>query len=242
MSEQLVTITVDGKSISAPAGSRLLPVCLENDIYIPNLCYLEGMGDPPASCRLCLVEIEGEPDLVAACRCEIREGMVVTTNSEDILKMRQVAFRLLVSTNDGHCNTCIANKSCELQQIAKFLHQPLRTKRLRHIDRDYPEIIDDHPVLMYEPKKCVLCGRCVYVCNRIEKGYKLDFARRGINTIVSFYGSDLDPAARECENCLACTEVCPVGALSSKEKWGRFIAEVRLKQEQKAPAAGKSSG
>lgn len=241
MSEKLVTITVDGRKLSAPAGSRLLPVCLENGIYIPNLCYLEGMEEPPASCRLCLVEIEGEPGMVASCRCEIRDGMVVTTNSDEILKMRQVAFRLLVSTNDGHCNTCIANKSCELQQIAKFLHQPLRTKRLRHIDRDYPEIIDDHPVLMYEPKKCVLCGRCVYVCNRIEKGYKLDFARRGINTIVSFYGSDLDPAARDCADCLACTEVCPVGALSSKEKWSRFIAEVRLKQEKKA-AAGKPSG
>ncbi len=237
MNTKLVTITVDGREIQAPEGARLLPVCLENDIYIPNLCYLEGMENPPASCRLCLVRVEGERDLVASCRYPVREGLVVTTNSEEILKLRQIAFRLLVSTNDGQCRACIANKHCDLQKIAKFLHQPLRTKRLRHIERDYPEVIDNHPVLMYEPKKCVLCGRCIYVCNQIEKGYKLGFAQRGIKTIVSFAGSELDPRAEECADCLACTEVCPVGSLSSKEKWSRFIAEVRLKQERKQAAA-----
>ncbi|MCD6269434.1 MAG: (2Fe-2S)-binding protein, partial [Deltaproteobacteria bacterium] len=131
MSKNLVTITVDEKKITAPAGSYLLPVCLENDIYIPNLCFIEGMDDPPASCRRCLVEIEGEPAPVASCRCRISEGMVVKTDSEEILKLRQIAFRLLVSTNDGRCKFCIANHSCDLQKIGKFLHQPLRTKRLR---------------------------------------------------------------------------------------------------------------
>ncbi len=223
MSDKLVTITVDDKEISAPAGSYLLPVCLENDIYIPNLCYLEGMETPPASCRLCLVEIEGRPGPQVSCRCLIEDGMVVKTNSEEILKLRQIAFRLLVSTNDGSCKSCISNRSCELQQIAKFLHQPLRTKRLRHIDRAYPPLIDDHPYLVYEPKKCLLCGRCVYVCNNIEKGYKLSFAQRGMDTIVSFFGSDLDPASAFCKECFACTEVCPVGSLSSKEKWKAFV-------------------
>ncbi len=224
MSKKLVTITVDEKKITAPAGSYLLPVCLENDIYIPNLCFIEGMDDPPASCRLCLVDIEGEPAPVASCRYRISEGMVVKTDSEEILKLRQIAFRLLVSTNDGRCKFCIANHSCDLQKIGKFLHQPLRTKRLRHIDRDYPELIEDHPFLVYEPKKCVLCGRCVYVCGQLEKGYKLDFANRGMDTIVSFFGSDADPASADCKDCLACTEVCPVGSLSSKDKWKVFKA------------------
>lgn len=226
MSKKLVTITVDEKKITAPAGSYLLPVCLENDIYIPNLCFIEGMDDPPASCRLCLVEIEGEPAPVASCRYRISEGMVVKTDSEEILKLRQIAFRLLVSTNDGRCKFCIANHSCDLQKIGKFLHQPLRTKRLRHIDRDYPELIEDHPFLVYEPKKCVLCGRCVYVCGQLEKGYKLDFANRGMDTIVSFFGSDADPASADCKDCLACTEACPVGSLSSKEKWKVFSASL----------------
>ncbi len=226
MSKNLVTITVDEKKITAPAGSYLLPVCLENDIYIPNLCFIEGMDDPPASCRLCLVDIEGEPAPVASCRYRISEGMVVKTDSEEILKLRQIAFRLLVSTNDGRCKFCIANHSCDLQKIGKFLHQPLRTKRLRHIDRDYPELIEDHPFLVYEPKKCVLCGRCVYVCGQLEKGYKLDFANRGMDTIVSFFGSDADPASADCKDCLACTEACPVGSLSSKEKWKVFSASL----------------
>jgi NADH dehydrogenase/NADH:ubiquinone oxidoreductase subunit G len=233
MSDNLVTITVDEQKITAPAGSYLLPACLENDIYIPNLCFIEGMDDPPASCRLCLVHIEGEPAPVASCRCRISEGMVVKTDSEEILKLRQLAFRLLVSTNDGSCRSCIANHGCELQKIAKFLHQPLRTKRLRHIDRDYPELVDNHPFLVYEPKKCVLCGRCVHVCSELEKGYKLDFAQRGMDTVVSFFGSDLDPASRDCETCLACAEVCPVGALSSKVKWTSFVAERELKSAQK---------
>ena len=232
MSKNLVTITVDEKKITAPAGSYLLPVCLENDIYIPNLCFIEGMDDPPASWRLCLVDIEGEPAPVASCRCRIAEGMVVKANSDEIQHLRRVAFRLLVSTNDGSCRTCIANRSCELQKIAKFLHQPLRTKRLRHIDRDYPGLIENHPFLVYEPKKCVLCGRCVYVCGQLEKGYKLDFANRGMDTIISFFGSDLDPASQECKTCLACTKVCPVGALSSKKKWQSFIAGLETKEKK----------
>ena len=233
MSDNLVSITVDGQKITAPAGAFLLPVCLENDIYIPNLCFINSMDDPPASCRLCMVEVEGESEPVASCRCRIAEGMVVKTNSDEILHLRQVAFRLLVSTNDGRCKFCIANHSCDLQKIGKFLHQPLRTKRLRHIDRNYPELIDDHPFLVYEPKKCVLCGRCVYVCGQLEKGYKLDFANRGMDTIVSFFGSDLDPASQDCKTCLACTEVCPVGALSSKTKWQSFIAGLETKDSHK---------
>ncbi len=232
MSDNLITITVDEQKIKALAGAFLLPVCLENDIYIPNLCFLKGMDDPPASCRLCMVEIAGEDEPVASCRCRISEGMEVKTNSDEILRLRQLAFRLLVSTNDGSCRTCIANHGCELQKIAKFLHQPLRTKRLRHIDRDYPKFINTHPFLIYEPKKCVLCGRCVHVCGQLEKGYKLDFAQRGMDSIVSLFGSDLDPASQDCETCLACTEVCPVGALSSKVKWQSFTAEIEAKAKK----------
>ena len=232
MSENLITITVDGQKITAAAGAFLLPVCLENDIYIPNLCFVEGMEEPPASCRLCLVEIEGGNGPVASCRYRITEGMVVKTNSDEILHLRRVAFRLLVSTNDGSCRTCVANHSCELQKIAKFLHQPLRTKRLRHIDRDYPAVIDNHPFLVYESKKCVLCGRCVYVCGQIEKGYKLDFANRGMDSIVSFFGSDLDPTSQDCKTCLACAEACPVGSLSSKVVWQSFIAGLESKEKK----------
>ena len=226
MSDNLVSISVDGRKLQAPAGTMLLPLCLENDIYIPNLCFIDGMEDPPASCRLCLVEIEGETAPVASCRQPIREGMVVCTNSDELLHLRQIAFRLLVSTNDGRCHLCVANHRCDLQKIAQFLHQPLRTKRLCHLVRDYPEVIEEHPDLVYEPKKCVLCGRCVYVCNRLEKGFKLAFAGRGLNTVVSFFGCRQDEATAACRDCLACAEVCPVGALSSLREREKFFARL----------------
>ncbi|MBN2707293.1 MAG: (2Fe-2S)-binding protein [Deltaproteobacteria bacterium] len=225
--DTLVTITVDNRKLETYAGRNLLSVCLENDIYIPHLCFLEGMDDPPASCRLCLVEVVGENAPVASCRYLVRDGIEVRTDSEELLQLRQTAFRLLVSTNDGRCHLCLANHRCELQRIAKFLHQPLRTKRLRHIERNYPEIITEHPYLVYEPKKCVLCGRCVYVCGKLEKGYKLDFAKRGIDTVVSFFGSDIDPATSACRDCLACAAICPVGALNSKKAWQDFTDELK---------------
>jgi len=95
-------------------------------------------------------------------------------------------------------------------------------------------LIDDHPFLVYEPKKCVLCGRCVRVCGQLDKGYKLDFAHRGMDTIISFFGSDLDPASQDCESCLACTEVCPVGALSGKKQWRSFILEIEAKEKKRS--------
>lgn len=225
MSAEMVSFTVDDRELRAPAGTMLLPVCLENDIYIPNLCFIDGMTDPPASCRLCLVEVEGQAAPQASCRLPVAAGMVVRTDSDELLRLRQLAFRLLVSTNDGRCHLCVANHRCELQKIAKFLHQPLRTKRLRHLDRDYPVVIEDHPYLVYEPKKCVLCGRCVHVCSQLSQGFKLAFSGRGLDTVVSFFGCREDPATAACADCLACASACPVGALSDRKIWTSFMAD-----------------
>jgi len=235
MSDDMVVLTVDGLEIKVPRGTKLLQACLDNGIYIPNLCYLEGMERPPSSCRLCLVEIEGRPGPVPSCSLEVENGMVVHTSTDALRRLQQTAFRLLVSTNSGKCSLCMANKRCEMQRIAKFLHMPLRTKRLRHIPKDMPRIIEEHPCIDYESNKCVLCGRCIYVCGRQEDApFHLDFAGRGFNTVISFFGSELPGVAEYCRDCGACIAACPVGALSYREDRQRFLQQLERNKASRA--------
>ena len=225
----MVTLTVDGLEISVPRGTRVLKACLDNGIYIPHLCYLDGMNHPPASCRLCLVEIEGRPGPLPSCSLEVEAGMVVHVNNDEIQNLQKMAFRLLVSANDGQCRWCMANKHCEMQRIAKFLHMPLRTKKLRHIPKDMPEVIEEHPCIVYEPNKCVLCGRCVYVCSQQNYDFALDFANRGFNTTISFFGSRKEGVGDYCRNCRACVDICPVGALNLKDERDAFRQNMQVK-------------
>jgi NADH dehydrogenase/NADH:ubiquinone oxidoreductase subunit G len=218
-----VTLTVDGLEISVPAGTTVLDACLDHGIYIPNLCYLHGMEQPPASCRLCLVEVDGMKGPVTSCTMAAADGMVVRTDTDEVRKLQKLAFRMLVSCNQGNCRTCMANKRCELQKIARFLHLPLRTKQMRHIPKDVPEVLTDHPCIVYEPNKCVLCGRCVYVCGQQGNVFSLNFANRGFNTIVTFFGSEAEGVEDICRACRACVDICPVGALSFADERERHL-------------------
>jgi bidirectional [NiFe] hydrogenase diaphorase subunit len=211
----LVTLVIDGTEIKAKEGANLLWTALDNGFYIPNLCILRDTQPPvPASCRLCFVEINGRNSPITSCTAAVSDGMIVHTNTQKVKRVRNTAFELLLSHHQLDCTHCNKNGNCELQEIAAKLGLKLKLRKLRTIPRNLP-IDSSHPLFYYNPNKCVLCGRCVQVCR--EKGIgTLDFALRGIHTIVSTFGGK--PLAEAClkDTCLACVAICPVGSLVAK--------------------------
>ncbi|MBW1855535.1 MAG: (2Fe-2S)-binding protein [Deltaproteobacteria bacterium] len=212
----MIKLTIDNREIEAGEGMTLLRACLENDIYIPNLCYLKDRETPFASCRLCFVEIEGEDSPVASCTVKIKDGMVITTDSSTVRQLQRTALQLLLSVHDVDCANCPANKRCALQDMAKFLKVGLKPKQLpRHLKEI--EIDETHPYLNYYPNRCVLCGKCVFVCKDKEEQPSLAFAKRGLDTVIVSY-AEQDISSLPCKNCLACVEICPVGAIVLKDR------------------------
>ena len=212
----MLKLLVDDKEIDVEEGTPLLQACLDNEIYIPNLCYLQGMLYPSSLCRMCFVEIAGENKPVPACTVTVRENMVVKTDTPAVRRLQRTALRLLLSVHHVDCKNCHANKKCELQNIAKFLKVGLKPKRLERYLKE-TEIDENHPFLNHYPNRCVLCGKCYYVCRKQHGQPILTFAKRGFDTEISFYGQD-EGAKLECEECNACVNICPVGALTMKPK------------------------
>ena len=206
-----INITIDGIKIKAEEGEILLKVALENNIYIPNLCFVKESTLTPASCRLCFVEIAGKKEPVTACTVKVTEGMEVYTNTDEVIRLRKKAFALLMSTHRIECKTCHKNKNCELQNMAKYLKTPLIPKNMEKLYKTLP-INTSHPIFSYDPGKCILCGRCVLICNEIVKKRLLNFAYRGIKTIIT-----ISPSTNsDCSSCLKCVNMCPAGALILK--------------------------
>jgi len=209
-----VSLTIDGKKIRAAPGEKVLWAALDNDIYIPNLCAIREKGEPFASCRLCFVEIEGKDIPVTACTAPVAEGMVVNTKGAKALRLARTALELILASRVVDCAQCTKSGTCELQRIAKHLGVKLKTKRFRKI---VPELAVDSssPLFIYDPNKCVLCGRCVWVCQeKLGKG-AIGFAYRGFRRMVTTFGDE--PMGRSsCQDCSECVTVCPVGALVFK--------------------------
>jgi bidirectional [NiFe] hydrogenase diaphorase subunit len=219
----LVTLVIDGVELRAREGDKLLWTALDNGLYIPNLCALRQANPPLASCRLCFVEIEGRDTPVTACTEPVDDGMVVRLNTPKVKRLRNTAFELLLSHHKLDCGHCARNRSCELQNIASRLGLKLKLKRLRQLPRDLP-VDSSHTLFTYDPNKCVLCGKCVWVCHEQGTGI-LDFAFKGIDTRVSTADGIL-LAEAGCNGCLVCVAVCPVGSLVSKP--GVSLEEVKV--------------
>jgi bidirectional [NiFe] hydrogenase diaphorase subunit len=202
--------------VSAAPGEKILWAALDNGIYIPNLCAIRGRSEPFASCRLCFVEIEGQDNPVTACTVLVAEGMVVNTGGPKALRLARTALELLLASHPVDCAHCLRNGACELQRIAKHLRVKLKTQRFRKILPELP-IDSSSPLFIYDPNKCVLCGRCVWVCQQKTGKGVIGFAHRGFHRIVTTFGDE--PVGRSCcQDCSECVAVCPVGALVFKAR------------------------
>jgi len=213
--EKKITFYVDDQPVEADPGAKILWAALDAGFFIPHLCALRERDPAFGACRMCFVEVESRPLPVTACSETIEEGMRVYTQSDRVERLRRTALEMLLSHHDLNCKKCPANGRCGLQGLAKKLKVPLVPKRIRKIPRDM-SVDESHPHIILNPNRCVLCGKCVWVCQEKEKSGTLDFVFRGLKTRVGPFL--LEPlAGSSCTSCLKCVEVCPVGALSEKE-------------------------
>jgi NADH dehydrogenase/NADH:ubiquinone oxidoreductase subunit G len=208
----MVGLIVDERHILAAEGQPLLQACLDHDIYIPHLCFLENDPEPQASCRVCFVQIHGSPAPVTACTVPVCEGMTVRTDTHQVRHLQRSALRLLLSAHHLDCKHCHANRACALQQTARFLKIGLTPKPLAPVALPGEEQVDTrHPCIDLYPHRCVLCGKCIRVCRQTGPP-ELTFSGRGINTRVRYYPYGGNAVAA-CAACARCVSVCPVGAL-----------------------------
>jgi NADH-quinone oxidoreductase subunit G/NADP-reducing hydrogenase subunit HndD len=211
----MIQLTINNKKISAKTGTTILEAAKQNGINIPTLCYLEGVHKF-GSCRICSVEVEGARTLQVACMAEIREGMVVHTNSKKVLKTRKVLYELMLSDHSKNCLSCNRNQSCELQNLGNILGVTENRFDTSSAREDY----DISPAITRDLSKCILCRRCVTACKEIQGIGILDAQNRGFDTVIA-PSMDIPINDAKCAFCGQCTVVCPVGALKETDHINR---------------------
>jgi len=203
-----MNLTINNKKIAVPAGSTILEAAQSAGIHIPTLCYYKRLS-PYGGCRVCIVQVEGIPRLVASCTTPASEGMVVRTDSEQIRKIRKTVVELMLSNHPNECMLCEQNGRCELQDLAyEFGLKEIRFQG----ERSRYEIENRNPMIERDYNKCILCGRCVRVCDEVQAVGAVDFSKRGFHAEIA---SEFD-GVLNCEFCGNCVEACPVGALTGK--------------------------
>jgi NADH-quinone oxidoreductase subunit G len=204
---KLVSLTVDGKKVSAPAGTLLIEACKSVSIEVPSFCYYPNLSQP-AACRMCLVKIEKMPKLQTACTTVIGEGMVVTTESDEIKQARKSMLELLLGNHPLDCPVCDAGGECELQDMT-FSYGAAESKFMER--KNHRDEQQWSPVVYFDRPRCILCYRCVRVCGEAMDVWALGVQNRGVSSIIAPNQED----HLECEECGMCIDICPVGALTS---------------------------
>jgi predicted molibdopterin-dependent oxidoreductase YjgC len=204
----MLKATIDGKTIEVPEGTTVLDAARMLDISIPTLCHHPKLS-PFGGCRMCVVEIKGIPRAVTACTTPVTEGMEVKTSSPQLEDLRKTVLELILSDHPNDCMVCERAGDCTLQELAYFYN--LRKPTYEGERRIYAKR-DGNPFLERDMEKCILCGRCVKVCDEVQGVGAIDFAYRGFKSkICPPYEEDLS-----CEFCGQCVAVCPTGALTGK--------------------------
>ncbi len=205
----MIELTINGKHIVAPEGSTILEAARLGGITIPTLCHLPGMHTN-GSCRICVVEIEGQKKLMASCIVKAQNGMVVRTNSERVRNARKILYDLILSNHPKDCASCMRNQTCEFQKLGNTL-DILET----HFEGDVPHIrLDMSAGIARDSRKCILCRRCVTACVDMQGVAAIGAQNRGFNTVIS-PALELPLDSVDCIQCGQCTVVCPTNALNA---------------------------
>ena len=211
VNKKMVTLTIDGQSVTVPAGTTILDAAKAASIRIPTLCYLREVNEI-AACRICVVEVEGLEQLVPACTTHVQENMVVHTCSDRVKRTRRINLRLILSQHDSNCTLCIRNGNCTLQDLA-------RDNNL--IFNPYPKNIPNKPwsiqnYIIRDESKCVKCMRCIQVCDKVQSMNIWDVTGTGSRTTVGI-SLNRKLADSDCALCGQCVTHCPVGALRARD-------------------------
>jgi len=221
-----ITVEIDGSKITGPKGSTILDMAKAGGIDIPTLCY-DPRLTPYGACRLCLVEVEGARGLLPACYVEATDGMVVSTATEQLERIRKTLVELLVSDHDMECQGCSKSGRCELQQLARRYGI---TESIFEGERHEYDLHQENPFVMRDYNKCIMCGRCIRICREVQGVGVYDFVSRGFKAVP---GTPYDKPMQEtpCEFCGQCISTCPTGAIKAKpyEGNGRIAARDMLR-------------
>lgn len=237
----MINLKINNKAVQVEEGITIFEAAKQNNILIPHFCYMENVHQI-GSCRICVVEVEGAKTLMASCVTEVKEGMNIHTNSERVRSVRKVIYELMLSDHPKECLRCWRNQNCELQELGNLI----QVSEFRYEGAKSKDIIDcSSPSIVRDSSKCILCRRCVTVCNDIQGVSLMNPHHRGFST---FIGPSEDELLGEsvCTNCGQCVLVCPVGALKEKDStvitWEALYDKSKTIIVQTAPAVRAALG
>ena len=241
MDTKMINLTIDGVNVSVPEGTSVLDAAKSVGIRIPTLCYLSGINEIGA-CRMCVVDT-GARALSAACVLPASEGMKVKTNTPAVREARKINLELLLSTHDKKCLSCVRSTNCELQGLCSEYgvedENRFAGTMIEH------QIDDVSPSIVRNNNKCVLCRRCVAMCEKIQNIGVIGPTKRGFKTTIES-AWDMPLGTTACVNCGQCIEVCPTGALTEKDDtqkvWDALSDPDKFVVVQPAPAVRAALG
>ncbi|MCL6591477.1 MAG: [FeFe] hydrogenase, group A [Firmicutes bacterium] len=231
----MVNLTINNKKITVEEGTTILEAAKQNNILIPHFCYLENVHQA-GSCRICVVEVEGAKTLQASCMVKVREGMVVRTNTAVVKKARKVLYELMLSDHPRDCLSCTRNQNCDFQKLGELIQ--INEFRFEG-ERSKATAYDTSVAITRDSSKCILCRRCVTICNEVQGVGVLNVQKRGFKSIIG-PAAELPLNSVNCAFCGQCTTVCPVGALQETDSiqtvWQALFDPKKRVVIQTAPA------